>query len=431
MSTEWESFDWRSTVVPRQPLSDSDRERLGVPLTLRPIEDARALQAPVFDPALKHHQHGYRATDPRFEEPGLTATWQAARRRAMDLVLCAIADSGWVDHLVLRGSVLLRAWFGEAAREPGDLDFVLVPEDWEVDEERTEGMLRGIAAAVERTATLSAGPVRFEAAAAVDEEIWTYDRVPGRRLVLPWTAGELPGGAIQLDFVFNESLPVPSAPIAIPSSTGAPAAVLHAATPELSLAWKLMWLATDTYPQGKDLYDAVLLAEHTLLRYQVLRDAFVGGDPEFALTPVTTATVDRIAAEVEWDHFQGEYPQITGTDAEYTERLAAALAPVFSSGPATLEGRSLKQWWLAGWTARYREVFAEEGMSATQAAMAREGLPIAAAMVVTGELLGLEQPSPDEIMPMLLGHRAWKHWGASWEEDRDYFLDVVLRALDD
>ncbi|PYC74957.1 hypothetical protein C7C45_03455 [Micromonospora arborensis] len=38
--------------------------------------------------------------------------------------------------------------------------------------------------------------------------------------------------------------------------------VLAAPAP-LALAWKLLWLATDRYPQGKDLYDAALLAEHT------------------------------------------------------------------------------------------------------------------------------------------------------------------------
>ena len=41
------------------------------------------------------------------------------------------------------------------------------------------------------------------------------------------------------------------------------AAPMLAAPAPLALAWKLLWLATDTYPQGKDLYDAVLLAENT------------------------------------------------------------------------------------------------------------------------------------------------------------------------
>ena len=38
-----------------------------------------------------------------------------------------------------------------------------------------------------------------------------------------------------------------------------------------ALAWKLLWLATDTYPQGKDLYDAVLLAEHTTVDQSLVR----------------------------------------------------------------------------------------------------------------------------------------------------------------
>ncbi|WP_309111613.1 hypothetical protein [Saccharothrix sp.] len=33
---------------------------------------------------------------------------------------------------MLRGSVALRAWLGEVAREPGDLDFVVVPKTFAV-----------------------------------------------------------------------------------------------------------------------------------------------------------------------------------------------------------------------------------------------------------------------------------------------------------
>src|SRR6185503_14258157 len=96
--------------------------------------------------------------------------------------------------------------------------------------------------------------------AAVSDDIWTYDRVPGRRLLLPWKADDL-SGWVQLDFVFHEHLPVAPEPAAVPAA-GRPSALLLAATPELSLAWKIMWLVTDAHPQGKDLYDAVLPAEH-------------------------------------------------------------------------------------------------------------------------------------------------------------------------
>ncbi|GGV32817.1 hypothetical protein GCM10010495_57060 [Kitasatospora herbaricolor] len=335
MTGGWGSFDRRSTEVPRDPLEEAQRARLGVPLTLRPVPGAGVVQRPVFDPALKQHPNAYRAADPRFADPAVGVRWVAARRLAMDLVLEAIAESGWVDHLVLRGSVLLRAWFGDAAREPGDLDFVVVPRTWRIEEERTTAMLDGIARATVRAAGHDPGTVGFDASAAVSEDIWTYDRVPGRRLVLPWTADGLPGGVVQLDFVFDERLPVEPEPVLLPRLSGGPGeALLNAATAELSLAWKIMWLVCDAHPQGKDLYDAVLLAEHCELRHQVLRDTFVDGLPGEPLGRVRPETLTGLAETVEWNHFEAEYPHLAGGEADQVRRLAAALAPTFREGAA-------------------------------------------------------------------------------------------------
>ncbi|GAA1960593.1 nucleotidyl transferase AbiEii/AbiGii toxin family protein [Kitasatospora viridis] len=428
MNPDWHSFGWTRGSVPRQPLSDTERADLGVPLTLRPVTDERAQQAPVFDPALQHLRYGYRAADPRFEEPELAAAWPSARRRALDLVLAAVADSRWVDHLVLRGSVLLRAWYGEAAREPGDLDFVVVPRDWMFDDLRSTEMLDGIAAAVERTAAEAGGPVRFEAAAAAVDDIWTYDRVPGVRMVLPWTAGELPGGTVQIDFVFTEPLPLPPEPIAIPSATGDRAAVLHAATPELSLAWKLMWLLTDDYPQGKDLYDAVLLAEHGPLRYRVLRDAFAAGGPEQALRPVLDDAVPGIGREVEWEDFQQEYPVITAGADEYVARLGAALAPTFAQEPAGLTEPGLRNWWLAGWLERYRAGFDAAGLAATLETMAQDRLELAAAVLIVRELLGRDRTSMEQARESVLADPAWLGWTGPKHRDPNAHHNKVLRG---
>ncbi|MFF0199597.1 hypothetical protein [Streptomyces sp. NPDC005017] len=47
-----------------------------------------------------------------------------------------------------------------------------------------------------------------------------------------------------------------------PEPVGLPGgAVLRAAARALSPAWKTMWLLNDAHAQGRDLYDAVLLAE--------------------------------------------------------------------------------------------------------------------------------------------------------------------------
>lgn len=178
MQPSWRDFDWRATEVPQAPLDDGQRLRRGVPLTLRAVQDRRAVQRPVFDPALKQHFNAYRAADPRFPDPEVEAAWLQARRMATDLVLAAVADSPWAEHLVLRGSRLLRAWFGYAAREPGDLDFVVVPREWRIEEPRTEAMFDGIARAAGHGSV--SGPVRIRAEDAVAEDIWTYERVPGQ-----------------------------------------------------------------------------------------------------------------------------------------------------------------------------------------------------------------------------------------------------------
>ncbi|MEJ8644468.1 nucleotidyl transferase AbiEii/AbiGii toxin family protein [Streptomyces sp. MS1.HAVA.3] len=163
--------------------------------------------------------------------------------------------------------------------------------------------------------------------AAVCEDIWTYERVPGRRLVLPWSAPGLPGGHVQLDFVFNEPLP------AAPEPADVAGVRLPAATRELSLAWKLVWLATDSYPQGKDLYDAVLLAESCAAPYELLHTVFRDSGEFFPPVPwVRKLDLDAFS-EVEWadwDTFAAEYPGIPGSASSYAERLLTALAPSFA-----------------------------------------------------------------------------------------------------
>lgn len=50
------------------------------------------------------------------------------------------------------------------------------------------------------------------------------------------------------------------------------------ASDEESLAWKLLWLYSDIHPQGKDLYDAVLLAERTALQTSLLKTVLQDAD---------------------------------------------------------------------------------------------------------------------------------------------------------
>ncbi|ELP64987.1 hypothetical protein STRTUCAR8_03720 [Streptomyces turgidiscabies Car8] len=312
--------------APKAALDDRTRENRGLPLTLRTVPGKDVVQRLVFEPALKQHPNAFRAADPGFADPARGAAWRVARRRALELVLDAIAGSEWGESLVLRGSVLMAAWFGEAAREPGDLDFVVVPDSFSISDERAGLMLAGIAAAAEARGD---GEVGFSAREAVVEDIWTYDRVPGRRMVLPWSAPGLPGGHVQLDFVFNELLAEPPMPVELPGGTS-----VRAATPALSLAWKLMWLINDMYAQGKDLYDAVLLAERYPLPHELLDEVFrLSGEwPGAGRERILLSDVVQAVGYVEWDHFVVEYPQLAGKEREFVERLIRTVTP-------TLEGR--------------------------------------------------------------------------------------------
>ncbi|MGW1022100.1 nucleotidyl transferase AbiEii/AbiGii toxin family protein [Streptomyces sp. NPDC002577] len=326
MSGTWESFGWASSEIPKEPLDDATRTRERLPRTLRPVPGDDVVQRPVFDPALKQYENAYRATDPAFADPARGEAWRAARRRALDLVPAAIAGSEWVDSLVLRGSMLMSAWFSEAAREPGDLDFVVVPHTWAIDDARTDRMLDGIAAAAQALADDRGREIGVSARGAVVEDIWTYERVPGRRMVLPWSAPGLPGGHVQLDFVFNERLPEAPEPVKLPGG-----ATVQAATPRLSLAWKLMWLINDMHAQGKDLYDAVLLAERHPLPYELLHDVFrLSGEwPYPYREKILLEDVVEAVGFVEWDHFVTEYPQFAEDERQFADRLVRAVTPTF------------------------------------------------------------------------------------------------------
>lgn len=226
--------------------------------------------------------------------------------RATDHVLAGIAGS---DHLaaglMLRGSTLLRAWFGDSAREPGDLDFVAIPSTLAKDDGYADLLLRELvdeAARISREPTSFGPPVAIDAKRAVWDDIWDYDELPGRRVVLPWDAGRAGRGSVQIDIAFNEELPVAPEPARIPrpGSVGPPLTVLGA-TPELSLAWKLVWLVNDTFPRRKDLFDAVLLAERVYLPADLLARTFALAGAG-RRTPVTEATLLDRLPEARWDH---------------------------------------------------------------------------------------------------------------------------------
>ncbi|WP_380281668.1 nucleotidyl transferase AbiEii/AbiGii toxin family protein [Kitasatospora purpeofusca] len=372
----WEGLDygpWEGLSLPGQPPPEDVREERDLPRSIRPIDDEAVRQQPVFDPALAGYARALRPSEPVFGDPRLAERWLAARREALNTVLSAVAASPWAEHLVLRGSILLRAWYGEQAREPGDLDFVVQPTDWLLEDARTDRMLTELAAGAEALS----GTVRLHADRAADDEIWTYGRIPGRRLVLPWTAPDVPGGTVQLDFVFTEHLPTAPQPCELPG-VGAP---LLAATPELSLAWKILWLVSDSHPQGKDLYDAVLLSRTTGVSYTLLREVFTRSEENYARWPVLPKDIADVDAD--WDEFAKDYPDFAEPVEQYPAELLAGLATTFA-------GRgeyALRAEWLAPVIGELREVLAREGMAAVQRWVTGHHLPPANALVVVGTLL--------------------------------------------
>lgn len=318
---------WRPSIPggpddPAEPTAERARRADRPPRTLVAGVGPQAPSAMTFDPALKHFAEAYRPLDPEIEDPVVREAWLRARRAAMAVALRAVHSAGWAPSLVLRGSMLMARWFGSAAREPHDLDFVVVPADWRIEEDRTGRMLDEIAAAAEHLA----GDLDMPAAEAASEYIWTYERVPGRRLVLPWSVPGLPCGQVQLDFVFNEPLPVAADPVEV---AGVP---LLGATRELSLAWKLMWLAADMYPQGKDLYDAVLLAESCALPFTLLEEVFrQSGEWDVHGVPQPPAPeVFEGFSDTDWSTFGAEYPHLAAPGQEvFIDRLVKALRPTF------------------------------------------------------------------------------------------------------
>lgn len=325
----------RKRLADLAAISDSERTAAfhkGHPTTSWPYPPARSGGRPiVYDPAVQHYSLGFRVGDPAFADRATAERWYAARRHAMHRVLQAVATSPWRDRLALRGSALLKAWLGAAAREPGDLDWVVIPAEEKPGSAWSTELFAGLPEAVETLPADGAGDdVEIMTADATVDDIWIYDRAPGRRMAFPWRADSLPPGTIQLDFVFNEPLPVWPDQFNVSVGDGEEIEWVWAAGKPLSLAWKLLWLSTDIHPQGKDLYDATLLAEQTHLPLDLLRTVLAPNHTVPGLsTPNTFTATTPMSWSVDWDNFRVECPWVAGTVGEWKARLTKALQPTF------------------------------------------------------------------------------------------------------
>lgn len=315
--------------LPRMPLRRGQEPSVSLreyPSTYqRSVQDEPAEERrDVFDPALRHFIHGVRRSDPTFEKIADQQAWLSTRAGVVAHLLSLIQSSCWREHLVLRGSLLLKAWIGADAREPGDIDWVFQPKAVGTSDFQAKSLFYGpdgLIAMVKRNAR--GGGAEMDVANISVDDIWTYERAAGRRIVFPWKRDGLPCGQVQMDVTFQEDLFTPPAETEIATAEAGPVN-LWAASREVSLAWKLLWLTTDSYPQGKDLYDATLLAERVFLPRALLERVLKSAAyPAVWRSPLDWECVD-------WENFKLEYPQVQGTEVEWRTRLDRALAPTFA-----------------------------------------------------------------------------------------------------
>jgi Nucleotidyl transferase AbiEii toxin, Type IV TA system len=223
---------------------------------------------------------------------------------------------------------------GDVAREPADIDWIFRPGRTEPIDWLFNKLFHEL---VQTIHYYPMDNIKIDTTKIVTDNIWTYHRADGRRILFPWQVEGLPMGTLQMDVVFGERLF--AEPILTPISTLSGADILiWSASKELSLAWKLRWLETDGYPQGKDLYDAALLAEQTYLPFELLREVLESSEDWL----VNTKYIENFSwrsgfpwvseiSELDWDNFKLEYPWVEGTVEDWHNRLCLALAPTFAN----------------------------------------------------------------------------------------------------
>ncbi|MDI2131568.1 nucleotidyl transferase AbiEii/AbiGii toxin family protein [Yinghuangia seranimata] len=345
------------------------------------------------------------------------ARWHHARRTARDNVLTAVARSRWAADLVLHGDALLKAWFGEAAREPGGLDFVVRPETWLPSEPRTTRMLDEVARSSAAVAA-EHGVVRIDEANVRCEETRVRGRKPGRRLTLRWHAEGLPPGAVHVDFAFTERLPVQPEFALLPGTGTDGATRIAAATPELSLAWKLRRLLSDGWSPAKDLYDAVLLAEAVPLPVGLLMRTLVAAEPHWAGRRFVPEMVDGISVDAA--ELRRKFPD---TAAVLHERLKAALAPTLAESAAVppTDGYRWRAVHLAPCIEQAREVLRGEGMDAVLALLEGASMGMPESIVTLREAVGADRcGTADAAATLIEFHQRQAPDRYSWSNPADH-----------
>lgn len=314
--------------MPHRERSPILADHNNTPETLTHFPADEQVQRPLlFDPSLRHIRPAYRQGDPQFTDPAKSLRWYTARRTVLDALLNLVAGSPSRDHLVLRGSRLLAAWFPSEARDPGDLDWVIVPPSIQHNHQQARQLVDDLLALIRSHEFI--GDVQIQIDDIATEEIWTYEHAPGVRIIVPWKLSDLPAGAVQMDLAFGERLFLDPIQEDLALFDGTTTRV-NVVTPELSLAWKVQWLLCDMDPEGKDLYDAVLLAESVPLPLNTLKAALNRADPWWINREPTLKNI--VDLDPDWEAFQTEHPWIKGTAGERKSRLIQTMKGVLAEG---------------------------------------------------------------------------------------------------
>lgn len=197
------------------------------------------------------------------------ATWLLLHQQVLDYALRSLASSPLANHLVLRGSVLMRRWFPASGREPQDIDFVWRPSTERQDPIDGASLTENIVAALCDARDMSSP---FSRDRMLVDDITSYGDFCGRRLTFFWQHPELIGGAISIDIALDESLPMAPMPTDIQLVQDQAPIRLLAVDQAVALAWKLYWLEREASARAKDLYDAMILAEARAFD-QIITDA--------------------------------------------------------------------------------------------------------------------------------------------------------------
>lgn len=135
---------------------------------------------------------------------------------------------------------------------------------------------------------------------------------------------------------------------------------------------------------------------------------------------------------VEGEHFVAEYPDAAESEADFVDRLGAALAPTFRAAepPGREDGEDVHHMrWPEPRIREHRELLHRTDMRAVQERMCADGVPPIAAVVITRELLVPGRHILQDARDTVLGGPARLHrrTGARLDQEFERLQETAVR----